>query len=109
MRFEVGDGCRVLFWHDVWCGELPLNILFPALFSIACTKEAWVGEKIDIAHGIIHWNVTLFQLIHDWEMEVVSQFFELPYSQQIRQNGLDKICRLPLERKNFEVKSYYQV
>ena len=34
------DGCRVLFWHDVWRGELPLKILFLALFSIACTKEA---------------------------------------------------------------------
>ena len=57
MRFEVGDGSRVLFWHDAWCGELPLKIPFPALFSISCAKEAWVGENMDIAHGIIHWNV----------------------------------------------------
>jgi hypothetical protein len=99
----------VLFWHDVWCGELPLKITFPALFSIACAKEAWAGENMDIAHGIIHWNVTFSRSVHDWEMEVVSQFFELLYSQQIRQGGVNKICWLPLKRKNFEVKSYYRV
>jgi hypothetical protein len=64
-----------------------------------------VGEKMDIAYGIIHWNVTFFQLVHDWKMKVVSQFFELLYFQQIRQGGADKICWLPLKRKNFEVKS----
>jgi hypothetical protein len=40
VRFEVGNGSRVLFWQDVWCGELPLKTLFPALFNIACAKEA---------------------------------------------------------------------
>jgi hypothetical protein len=68
-----------------------------------------VGEKMDIAYGIIHWNVTFSQLVHDWKMKVVSQFFELLYFQQIRQGGVDKICWLPLKRKNFEVKSYYKV
>ena len=109
VRFEVGDGSKVLFWHDVWCGELPLKIFFLPLFSIACTKEAWVGENVDITHGVIHWNAMFTRLVHDWEMKVVSQFFELLYSQQIRQGGVDKICWIPLKRKNFEVKSYYQV
>jgi hypothetical protein len=31
------------------------------------------------------------------------------YSQQIRHGGVDKICWIPLKRKNFEVKSYYKV
>jgi hypothetical protein len=29
VRYEVGDCSRVLFWHDVWCGDLPLKFLFP--------------------------------------------------------------------------------
>jgi hypothetical protein len=109
VRFVVGDGSRVLFWHDVWCGELPLKILFPALFSIACANKAWVGENMDIAHGIIHWNAMFSRPIHDWDMEAVSQFFELLYSQHIRQGGVDKICWIPMKRKNFEVKSCCQV
>jgi hypothetical protein len=66
VQFEVGDGSRVLFWHDVWCGELPLKILFPALFNIACTKEAWVEENMDIAHSFIHWNVMFIRPVHNW-------------------------------------------
>jgi hypothetical protein len=47
---------------------------------------------MDIAHGVIHWNIMLIRPIHDWEMEVVSRFFELLYSQHIRHGGVDKIC-----------------
>ena len=109
VQFELGDGSRVLFWHDVWCGELPLKILFPNLFNIACAEEAWVEENMDIAHGVIHWNVMFIRPVHDWEIEAVLQFFELLYSQQIKHRGVNKICWIPLKRKNFEVKSYYQV
>lgn len=27
-RFEVGDGSNVGVWHDVWCGEQPLMVVF---------------------------------------------------------------------------------
>jgi hypothetical protein len=29
---DVGDGRS--FWHDLWCGEQPLKISYPDLFSI---------------------------------------------------------------------------
>ena len=60
MWFEGGDGSRVLFWQDVWCGELPFKILFPALFNIA-----WVEENMDIANGAIHWAVMFIRPVHD--------------------------------------------
>jgi hypothetical protein len=104
VRFEVVDNSRVLFWQDVWCRELPLEFLFPALFNIA-----WVEENMDIANGVIHWVVMFIRPVHDWEMEDVSQFFELLYSQQIRHGGVDKIGWIPSKRKNFEAKSYYEV
>ena len=27
--FVVGDGSRILFWHDKWIGDVPLKILYP--------------------------------------------------------------------------------
>jgi hypothetical protein len=33
VSYEVGDGSKVLFWHYVWCGEQPLKVLFPELFT----------------------------------------------------------------------------
>jgi hypothetical protein len=80
VRYEVGDSSKVLFWHDVWCGELPLEILFPELFTIACDKDAWMKENMQIQNGNIHWNILFTRLVHDWEVDVVSRFFELLYS-----------------------------
>ena len=36
ISFDVGDGSRVSFWHDVWCGDRTLKEMYPALFAIAC-------------------------------------------------------------------------
>ncbi|RVW27557.1 F-box protein [Vitis vinifera] len=41
---RVGDGKRVRFWKDRWCGEEPLVVTFPELLSIATNKEAWVDQ-----------------------------------------------------------------
>jgi len=27
--FEEGDGSKIRFWHDVWCGEQTLKIAIP--------------------------------------------------------------------------------
>jgi hypothetical protein len=73
--YEV-DGSKVLFWHDVWCGELPLKVLFPELFTIACGKDAWVVENTQFQNGNIHWNVLFIPHVHNWQVDVVSRFFE---------------------------------
>lgn len=44
--YEVGDGFKIRFWHDLWCVDLPLNATFPYLFSIAHYKEAWVLDNM---------------------------------------------------------------
>jgi hypothetical protein len=109
VRYEIGDGPKVLFWHDVWCGEQPLKNLFPKLFTIACAKDVWVAQTMQVHNGSIHWHVLFTQPVHDWEVEVVSSFFELLYSQRVRHGGEDILCWIPSKRKSFEVKSYYQV
>jgi hypothetical protein len=87
VRYEVGDGSRVLFWYDVWCGEIPLKTLFLELFAIACSKDEWVEENMQIQNGNILWNILFTRLVHDWEVEVVSRFFELLYSLKVRYEG----------------------
>jgi hypothetical protein len=79
------------------------------VLSASCEKDAWVEENMAIVNGVTQWNVLFIQLVHDWELEEVSRFFELLYAQQIRHGGEDKICWTPLKRMNFEVKSYYKM
>ncbi|RVW60999.1 hypothetical protein CK203_051369 [Vitis vinifera] len=38
--FVVGDGKKVRFWKDKWCGTTPLCEDFPSLFALATSKEA---------------------------------------------------------------------
>ena len=38
--FKAGNGRRVRFWFDKWCGNAPLRVLFPSLFDIAIPKDA---------------------------------------------------------------------
>jgi hypothetical protein len=64
---------------------------------------------VQFHNGNIHWNIIFTRPIHDWEVEVVSRFFELLYSQRVRHRGEDTICWIPFKKKLFEVKSYYQV
>ena len=49
VHFEVKDGSRVLFWHDVWCGDRSLKTQFTSLFRMARHKNATV-------HDVISWN-----------------------------------------------------
>jgi hypothetical protein len=92
VRYEVGNGSKVLFWHYMWCGELPLKVLFAVLFTSACGKDVWVEENMQFHIGNIHWNILVTRLVHDWEVDMVARFFELLYSQKVRYGDEDIIC-----------------
>ncbi|RVX18713.1 putative ribonuclease H protein [Vitis vinifera] len=44
LAYRVGNGRRVRFWKDKWCGDEPLCESFPSLFAISLAKDAWVSE-----------------------------------------------------------------
>jgi hypothetical protein len=49
----VGDGSKISFLHDLWCGNHPLKVAFLELFSIACCKEAWVADHMQFLNKIL--------------------------------------------------------
>ena len=34
ISYVVGNGRRIRFWKDIWCGGIPLRTSFPSLFTI---------------------------------------------------------------------------
>ena len=49
--FILGDGRKIRFWEDSWCGNQPLYIDFFGLYSIASNKGAkaadlWVKQGV---------------------------------------------------------------
>jgi hypothetical protein len=63
VRFEVGDGSQISFWHNVWCGEQALKIPYPNLFSIARCKGSCVADHLQFRNGRIQWNIIFTRLV----------------------------------------------
>jgi hypothetical protein len=51
-RFEVGDGARTKFWHDLWCGDTVLKEAFHVLFGIARVKDASIADNLELLGGL---------------------------------------------------------
>jgi hypothetical protein len=46
LTFKVGDGTRIKFWKDSWCGDQPLQTRFPELFRLAHDPDAMVATHL---------------------------------------------------------------
>jgi hypothetical protein len=56
-RLILGNGSRIRFWDDVWCGEMPLKEAFPVLYDIARDKDAHVVDHLVVVSGSYQWDV----------------------------------------------------
>lgn len=41
-----GGGAYIRFWYNSWNGHIPLNDLYPDLFSCSVSKEAWIFDLV---------------------------------------------------------------
>lgn len=71
IQFEVGDGHRVKFWHDIWCGESPLKMSFLELFRIIWDKDVNVAAVMKFSKGILYWDLNFMRAV----LEVFVQFY----------------------------------
>ena len=107
--YDIGDGSRVKFWQDRWCGESPLAVSYPDLFRFCRNKEASVVELMKSPNGVLFWDVSFFRGVHVRELAALSSFMETIYSSSIRGFGEDKMCWIPSKDKGFLVKDYYRI
>ena len=76
VSFKVGDGSRIKFWHDSWCGDQPLRDKFPVLFRLARNQEATVADHLRF-HGTTHsWDIEFLRQVQDWELDIVDTFMK---------------------------------
>jgi hypothetical protein len=73
-RHVVGNGTKISFWHDLWCGNSVLKLAFPVLYGIARDKNASVADNLEVLGGSNQWNVSFTREAHDWELEVFASF-----------------------------------
>ena len=72
--FVVGNGQKVKFWKDRWCGDEPFCVSFPS-FALVVFKDAWVKDVWGCNEGGGSWSPLFFRSFNDWELDEVCSFF----------------------------------
>ena len=54
--FVLGNGRRICFWEDCWCGEGALCEVFPTLYNLVDPKGARVVDVWDNERGEQAWS-----------------------------------------------------
>ena len=70
----LGDGKRIKFWEDTWCGGLPLSEVFPALYTNTGSKGAMIADIWVFSRDQGAWDPKFERSFNDWELEVVQTF-----------------------------------
>lgn len=64
-KFVVGDGSKISFWHDLWCGDTALKVAFPTLFGITRVKDTSIADNLEFLGDSNQWNVSFTREAHD--------------------------------------------
>ena len=107
LAFRVGNGRRVRFWKDKWCGDEPLYESFPSLFAISRAKDAWVSEVWNPDGVGDGWTPLFSRALNDWEIEMMEQFMLKIQAFRVQRENEDKMVWTASRSGVFSVKSLY--
>ncbi|GLT58784.1 hypothetical protein SLA2020_316500 [Shorea laevis] len=88
-RWEIGDGCRVGFWRDIWVGNKSLRDLFPRLFQLAVNKDGKVKENGTWEGVSWRWEMKWRRERMGREMDEEKELREVLGSVQLRKGEAD--------------------
>ena len=105
----VGDGSRILFWHDKWVGDNMLKRLYPQLFLCSNDKEACISNVLRYQEGGIDriWNLRFLRDFHERELGAAFSFLEFIQSRIPRGGGNDPSHWCLKGNGMFDTRSYY--
>ena len=95
--FYVGNGRRIRFWLDSWCGDEALCNSFPSLFALVVSKEEWVAEV---------WDPLVFI---DWEVVLVERLLMTIQSKRVSAEMEDKVIWKKTKNRFFSQLSLFIV
>ena len=106
--FSLGNGRRINFWKDIWCGEEALCSRFPSLFNLAPNKEAKIADIWDRDRGAGSWSPNFIRPLNDWEIEEVASLLHTLHEVSYCPSGEDKLLLKGDKEKGFLIRSMYK-
>ena len=105
----VGDGSRILFWHDKWIGDAPLKILYPQLFLCSANKEACISDVLSppVADNDRVWSLRFHRDFNDWELAASYSLLHFIQSRTPGGGGCDRLCWDLNDNAKFDTRSFY--
>ena len=107
IAFDVGNGRRVSFWKDKWCGDETLCVSFPFLFALTTSKEAWVVDVWDYKIEDDGWNPSFSRPFNDWKVDIVESFLSGIQEKRVSHDLEDRVLWIVSKSRKFSVKSLY--
>ena len=70
MAFSIGNGTKIRFWTNLWCGCTVLSQRFPHLYGMAAHRNDTVEEMWDQNVGQGGWDLRFMRDFNDWELDM---------------------------------------
>ncbi|RVW98940.1 Transposon TX1 uncharacterized 149 kDa protein [Vitis vinifera] len=109
VAFHLGNGQRVKFWKDKWCGDGPLCESFPSLFSMSMSKNAWVSEVWNPVDDGIGWTPLFARVFNDWEIDLVERLLQKIQAFRVQREEEDRVIWTASNNGVFSVRSLYSM
>ncbi|CAL5401494.1 unnamed protein product [Camellia sinensis] len=74
---KVGDGRRIKFWHDKWCGATSLKNKFLTLFTLSSAKSGSLHFFYAMKSSSNGWNLLYRRPLYAWELADEARLFDL--------------------------------
>ncbi|GKV26644.1 hypothetical protein SLEP1_g35909 [Rubroshorea leprosula] len=88
-RIKLGDGKRVSFWWDNWCGVGYLANKYPRLYLISTGKDNKCHQMGNEGNEQWSWNLQWRRKLFEWEKEEAKELQQLIEDKKIKQGRPD--------------------
>ena len=106
-KFVIGDGSRVSFLKDAWCGEVALCMAYPTLFSLVVRKDVLIREVWDILNEG-EWTPCFSRPFNVWEVIEVENFLHTIQPWRVVSNREDRMVLKGNNSSIYSMKLLYE-
>ena len=109
LTYHVGNGQKVRFWKDKWCGDGLLCESFSSLFSISMSKNVWVSEVWNPVGDGDGWTHLFARAFNNWGIDLVECLLQKIHAFKVQRDEKDRLICIASNDGAFLVKSLYSM